>query len=681
MVTMSWWSDIWLNEGFAAFMEFVGGDHVHPEYLLWDTFYFETHRAMMRDASAETHQIVLKVEDPTDVRALFDGITYHKGAGVLHMLHEYLGGDVFFEKIRNYLKKYKFSNANTEQLFDELGGRKIIDMMNSWVRQPGTPLLKVECNIDENNNDKLRFVLTQERIRPKLGNADAVTPRIGKEQTWQIPIKIKDAQHTLNDLDLMKDKSVEFELDRVKSNNDNEYYMINPSMRSFMFTYYDTLSLNMLIKSFNELDKIDQFLVIADRFSLMTFNFIAADEYIEFLNKIIKIVDIANNDNINSLFWRMVIDSFTFIDDIFCELFQSRNRELRKLRLQFRKFGRDVLRPVWDKIGGFGQGNNQNEDNTDIVILRPLLLSSLVRLNDKEIIDGGFQILDECLEKNGNKFKLDSDGYIDCFDIIDQNIFEQLMEAGMAKNDGNGDDELIFDELINIYVDANNEIQSMILGSIGAVYQNSELLEAGVDFVLSHSVRLNVKGHGMASLRRCYGREQVWNDLLRRSHGAPRQVGMASTFAKQSIYNLVYSYYFGNHNGMVLRLPESKERIIKSVLEKVALNIKFLKSNKFKMMKWINNYIEEKKEASALIEQYNNNNNEMDDDKLLNRKQERRQRRHNRHKRQINGVTSKTTTLSPQQSLMLMITLFFVIISSCLIALWLYSVHKNTLII
>ncbi len=62
--------------------------------------------------------------------------------------------------------------------------------------------------------------------------------------------------------------------------------------------------------------------------------------------------------------------------------------------------------------------------------------------------------------------------------------------------------------------------------------------------------------------------------LLKRSRGAPRQVGMASTFAKQSIYNLLYSYYFGTHNGLVLKLPNSKQLIIKSVLEKIALNIK-----------------------------------------------------------------------------------------------------------
>merc|ERR1712129_432930 len=240
------------------------------------------------------------------------------------------------------------------------------------------------------------------------------------------------------------------------------------------------------------------------------------------------------------------------------------------------------------------------------------------------------------------------------------------------------------EELIRIYPTANNEIQSMILGCIGAVYKNEELLKSAVQFVLSHTVRLNVKGHAMASLRRCYGREQVWNDLLRRSHGAPRQLGMASTFAKQSVYNLVYSFYFGVHHGMILRLPESKSRIIKSVLEKVALNIKFLKNNKYKMQKWIKNYMESKKEngaADALIEE-EYEEFEMDDDTMngghplhdLRRKKRR-------FKQQINGIGKDTKTLSPKQSLMLMLTLFFVIIASCLIALWLYSLHKNTLII
>merc|ERR1712176_131284 len=251
-------------------------------------------------------------------------------------------------------------------------------------------------------------------------------------------------------------------------------------------------------------------------------------------------------------------------------------------------------------------------------------------------IQAGSKLLTDILRANGGSFKMDDDGYIDCFDDIDQNILEQLMEAALSNQNDASDDETVFEELIAIYPIANNEIQSMILGSIGAVYKNEDLLQNAVEFVLSHKVRLNVKGHGMASLRRCYGREQVWNDLLMRSHGAPRQVGMASTFAKQSVYNLVYSFYFGSHNGMILRLPESKERIIKSVLEKIALNIKFLKSNKFKMMKWIKNYMESKGDetASALMEEYDVNSDALNTDvhkSHLSRKQKR-------YKKQINGV-------------------------------------------
>lgn len=247
------------------------------------------------------------------------------------------------------------------------------------------------------------------------------------------------------------------------------------------------------------------------------------------------------------------------------------------------------------------------------------------------------------------------------------------MEAALSHHDSDGSDEAMFNALLSIYGEANNEVQSMILGALGAVYERGDLLEAAVNFVLSHAVRLNVKGHGMASLRRCYGREHVWMDLLRRSHGAPRQVGMASTFAKRSVYDAVYSYYFGNHNGRVLKLAESKERIIKSVLEKMATNIKFVSSNKFELSKWLTEYIanRDNDQKSSALDALEGN--------VLRSVGSRNQRR--RHKEQINGQTEHSETLSPRQSLMLICTLFFVVISCCLIAMWVYSVHKNTFII
>ena len=196
----------------------------------------------------------------------------------------------------------------------------------------------------------------------------------------------------------------------------------------------------------------------------------------------------------------------------------------------------------------------------------------------------------------------------------------------------------------------------------------------------------------MASLRRCYGRELVWNNLLIRSNGIPRQAGMASTFANQKIYNLLYSYFFGSHNGLILRLTDSKRRILKSVLEKIALNIQFLENNKFKMMKFMKNYMNQKhidgvQTIHANKEIENARLYQFDENNILQQKEiqhphrKKLSNKQKRHKQQINGITRHTKTLSPRKSLMLMITLFFVIIGCCLISLWLYSVHKNTLII
>lgn len=196
--------------------------------------------------------------------------------------------------------------------------------------------------------------------------------------------------------------------------------------QAFAFTYYDAKSLDFLVQSFNELSKVDQFLVVADRFSIMSFNYVSAVEYVEFLHKVVAVVDIEHNEKMNSLFWRMVIDSLANMDDLFCGLHQSRNAQLRRLRIDFRRFALDILQPVWHKIGGFGRGNNVHESQVDVATLRPLLLTALVRLGDEAVIEKGSAILHGVLKKHGGHFKMDSDSYIDCFEDIDQNILEQV---------------------------------------------------------------------------------------------------------------------------------------------------------------------------------------------------------------------------------------------------------------
>src|SRR6185369_11319931 len=101
LVTMRWWSDLWLNEGFASWIEYLAVDHLFPEWQMWTQFVVdEQQQALKMDALEHTHPIEVPVYHPDEIRTIFDAISYSKGASVIHMLHDYLGADMFREGLR-----------------------------------------------------------------------------------------------------------------------------------------------------------------------------------------------------------------------------------------------------------------------------------------------------------------------------------------------------------------------------------------------------------------------------------------------------------------------------------------------------------------------------------------------------------------------------------------------------
>ena len=91
LVTMRWWTDLWLNEGFASWMEYLAIDHLYPDWQLWTQFIVdEQQQALKLDALEHTHPIEVPIRHPDEIRTIFDAISYNKGASVIHMLHEYL---------------------------------------------------------------------------------------------------------------------------------------------------------------------------------------------------------------------------------------------------------------------------------------------------------------------------------------------------------------------------------------------------------------------------------------------------------------------------------------------------------------------------------------------------------------------------------------------------------------
>lgn len=106
---MEWWTDIWLNEGFARFAEFMALDHIHPEYRIWDQFLTDVFvYGISQDYGPSSHPIEVEWSYPDEIPEIFDGISYAKGCSVIRMINSYLGEDQFRKVIKSYLKNNEY---------------------------------------------------------------------------------------------------------------------------------------------------------------------------------------------------------------------------------------------------------------------------------------------------------------------------------------------------------------------------------------------------------------------------------------------------------------------------------------------------------------------------------------------------------------------------------------------
>ncbi|HUP26043.1 MAG TPA: M1 family aminopeptidase, partial [Candidatus Limnocylindrales bacterium] len=179
LVTMRWWTDLWLNEGFASWMEYLAVDHIFPDWQVWTQFIVdEQQQALKLDALEHTHPIEVAVHHPDEIRTIFDAISYSKGASVIHMLHEYLGPEAFRDGLRHYLATHKYGNTETKDLWaslEEISGKPVHQFMNAWTSQSGFPLLKAA--IDGNS-------VTLEQCRFFTNPLHSSTPA----QLWPLPL-------------------------------------------------------------------------------------------------------------------------------------------------------------------------------------------------------------------------------------------------------------------------------------------------------------------------------------------------------------------------------------------------------------------------------------------------------------------------------------------------------------
>ncbi len=180
LVTMKWWNGIWLNEAFATFMELLTVDAFRPDWDVWTTFGIGRSAAMTTDGLTSTRPVEFAVGRPEEAEAMFDVLTYQKGAAVLRMLEQYLGPEPFRQGISRYLTEHSYGNTETTDLWDAIeaaSGEPARAVMESWIYQGGYPLVSVGLS-----EDGQYLTLSQRRFLYRGDSGD---------ERWQVPINLR----------------------------------------------------------------------------------------------------------------------------------------------------------------------------------------------------------------------------------------------------------------------------------------------------------------------------------------------------------------------------------------------------------------------------------------------------------------------------------------------------------
>ena len=301
LVTMSWWNGLWLNEAFATFMEMLAVDAWKPEWKRWDSFGSSRAAAFSVDGLHSTRPIEYPVQAPKDADAMFDVLTYEKGASVLRMLEQHIGPTVFRDGVRDYLHAHAYGNADTNDLWVSLGKiakQPVPELMNGWIFQPGFPLITTEIN------QSGRLVLSQQRFT-YLPNPSPLTPH-PSPVTWQIPLQMcvtaGGKTHTSRMLLTEKDTTVPLP-------HDWESILLNEGGHGFYRVRYAPDLLDRLLSAgIDRLTVTERFNLINDAWATTIAGLMPLTDYLDLTARFTTEQD----KNV----WAVLLDSFSFLNRI-----------------------------------------------------------------------------------------------------------------------------------------------------------------------------------------------------------------------------------------------------------------------------------------------------------------------------------------------------------------------------
>ena len=310
LVTMRWWNGLWLNEAFATFMEMLAVDAWKPEWRRWDSFTVSRAAAMQVDGLKSTRPIEFPVEKPEEAAGMFDVLTYEKGASVLRMLEQYLGAEAFRNGIRLYLSRHAYGNAETTDLWDALEestGQPVRALMDTWIFQPGFPLISVE-------KQGTGLLLSQSIFR-YLQDEDI------PQRKWHVPVFLRAAtkEGTVNMTILLTERQQRVEVADV------DWAVVNAGGHGYYRVRYSSELVDSLRRQLQEnLSPVERFNLVNDTWATTLAGLTSLTDYLE-------LIDLLREEKDLSV-WTAVIGSCNHLNRILDEAqWDSLQKRLRAI--------------------------------------------------------------------------------------------------------------------------------------------------------------------------------------------------------------------------------------------------------------------------------------------------------------------------------------------------------------
>ncbi|KAG2374812.1 hypothetical protein C9374_010556 [Naegleria lovaniensis] len=446
LVTPKWWESLWLNEGYATYLEYFAIDCLYPEWRVFEQFiYSDFYRAFALDGLRNSHPVEVPVNSAAEIDEVFDAISYSKGSCCVRMLIEWLGIENFRKGMIQYLKKYKFSNASTNDLWNCLSEVLEVDVasvMSSWTLTTGYPIVSVtEGNVG--GMDTRNLVLTQHRFVEDIG-ADINNPSI-----WSVPISYiicNSDDSTSEQKVLMREKeiviSVPANMKWIKFNK-NQVGFFRVNFRNDQ--YYANLVLPIKNK---QLSPIDRMSIIEDATSLSKCGIVPIEQVLSLFSAY------STEDN------HTVLSSVASCLNTIGNLIKNENEHIQQ---KFNAFARSIFVHLRDELGWEPKPNEDHLTG----MKRTLVMNTLLQYKDEKTIQQALSKFENFLNNP-------------------QSLIPDLRSVAYSAAVMHGRDS--FQQVWRVYESSDlTEEKIRVLKSIGLT-QDGELLQQTLNRVLDGSV-------------------------------------------------------------------------------------------------------------------------------------------------------------------------------------------------